>query len=45
MKGPPNQVAAFSQGYIISNALQWRLQYGHAISNAGSVNGVQGLVS
>ena len=33
------------QGYItISNALQWRLQYGHAITNAG-VEGVQDLVS
>ncbi len=29
------------QGYLtISNALQWRLQYGRAISNAGQVNGV-----
>ena len=31
-----------TQGYItISNALQWRLQYGHAITNAGGVDGVQ----
>ncbi len=29
------------QGYItISNALQWRLQYGHAIRSAGKVRGV-----
>ena len=35
-----------TQGYItISNALQWRLQYGHAITNAGGVDGVQDLVS
>ncbi len=35
-----------AQGYItISNALQWRLQYGHAITNAGGVDGVQDLVS
>ncbi|MXW41752.1 MAG: restriction endonuclease [Acidimicrobiia bacterium] len=34
------------QGYItISNALQWRLQYGHAITNAGGVDGVQDLIS
>lgn len=34
------------QGYItISNALQWRLQYAHAITNAGGVDGVQDLVS
>ena len=33
-------------GYItISNALQWRLQYGHAITHAGDVDGVQDLVS
>ncbi|XXY45054.1 hypothetical protein WME91_34140 [Sorangium sp. So ce269] len=30
-----------SQGYLtISNALQWRLQYGHALTVAGSVAGV-----
>lgn len=35
-----------TQGYItISNALQWRLQYGHAITNAGGVDGVQDVVS
>ncbi len=35
-----------TQGYItISNALQWRLQYGHAITNAGGVEGVQDLIS
>lgn len=35
-----------TQGYItISNALQWRLQYGHAITNAGGVDGVQDLIS
>ena len=35
-----------TQGYVtISNALQWRLQYGHAITNAGGVDGVQDLVS
>ncbi len=40
LKDPP------TQGYItISNALQWRLQYGHAITNAGKVGGVQDLVS
>lgn len=40
LKDPP------TQGYItISNALQWRLQYGHAITNAGGVDGVQDLVS
>ena len=39
LSGPPEQ------GYItISNALQWRLQYGHAITNAGGVDGVQDLV-
>ena len=33
------------QGYItISNALQWRLQYGHAIKHAGAVNGVENLI-
>ncbi len=40
LKDPP------TQGFItISNALQWRLQYGHAISNAGEVDGVQELLS
>ena len=35
-----------SQGYItISNALQWRLQYGHAIKSAGGVQGVQDLIA
>lgn len=35
-----------TQGYLtISNALQWRLQYGHAITNAGVAEGVQNLVS
>ncbi len=35
-----------TRGYItISNALQWRLQYGHAITNTGGVDGVQDLVS
>ena len=35
-----------TQGYItISNALQWRLQYNHAITNAGGVDGVQNLLS
>ncbi len=34
------------QGYItVSNALQWRLQYGHAIRNAGEVAGVHDLLS
>ena len=33
------------QGYItVSNALQWRLQYGHAIRNAGEVGGVHDLL-
>jgi hypothetical protein len=33
--------AAITQGYLtVSNALQWRLQYGHAIKDAGSVEGV-----
>lgn len=33
------------QGYItVSNALQWRLQYGHAIRNAGEVAGVHDLL-
>lgn len=32
------------QGYLtISNALQWRLQYGHAITHAGTVAGVERL--
>jgi len=35
-----------TQGFItISNALQWRLQYGHAIASAGRVDGVQDLFS
>lgn len=35
LAGPP------PQGYItISNALQWRLQYGHAIREAGTADGV-----
>jgi len=35
LQSPPHQ------GYLtISNALQWRLQYGHAISRAGEVDGV-----
>jgi len=30
------------QGYLtISNALQWRLQYGRVITQAGAVNGIQ----
>ena len=33
------------QGYItVSNALQWRLQYGHALRNAGEVAGVYDLL-
>jgi len=33
-----------AQGYLtISNALQWRLQYGHAIRVAGSIAGVARL--
>lgn len=33
-----------AQGYLtISNALQWRLQYGHAITVAGTVTGVSRL--
>lgn len=33
-----------NQGYLtISNALQWRLQYGHAITAAGKVEGVTKL--
>jgi hypothetical protein len=33
-----------TQGYLtISNALQWRLQYGHAIRDAGNVAGVRRL--
>lgn len=33
-----------TQGYItISNALQWRLQYTHAIQEAGQVVGVHSL--
>ena len=40
LKSPP------VQGYLtISNALQWRLNYGHAISIAGTVNGVLDLRS
>ncbi len=35
MKTPPQQ------GYLtISNALQWRLQYGHVIREAGTVDGI-----
>ena len=35
-----------TQGYItISNALQWRLQFGHAITTAGGIDGVEDLVS
>ena len=38
LRSPP------AQGYLtISNALQWRLQYGHAIAVAGSVAGVSRL--
>ncbi len=38
LKSPPRQ------GYLtISNALQWRLQYGHAINKAGEVDGVERL--
>lgn len=38
LRSPPNQ------GYLtISNALQWRLQYGRAIDVAGSVPGVTRL--
>ena len=34
------------QGFItISNALQWRLQYGHAIRNAGSAEGIDDLIA
>ena len=34
------------QGYVtVSNALQWRLQYGHAVTNAGEVDGVEDLLS
>ena len=33
--------SALEQGYLtISNGLQWRLQYGRVISNAGNVDGV-----
>lgn len=35
IQNPPNQ------GYLtISNALQWRLQYGRVIQGAGQVNGI-----
>jgi len=35
LESPPNQ------GYLtISNALQWRLQYGRVIQQAGSVSGI-----
>jgi len=35
-----------TQGYITtSNTLQWRLQYNHAISNAGRVGGIGDLCS
>ncbi len=38
LKRPP------AQGYLtISNAQQWRLQYGHAIRDAGAVAGVRRL--
>lgn len=38
LRAPP------AQGYLtISNALQWRLQYGHAIRLAGAVPGVARL--
>jgi hypothetical protein len=37
-------VTAPQQGYVtISNALQWRLQYGHAIKSAGKVAGLTRL--
>ena len=33
------------QGYLtISNALQWRLQYGRIIEVAGNINGVHNLL-
>jgi hypothetical protein len=36
LKKPPEQ------GYLtISNALQWRLQYGRVIAKAGAVDGIQ----
>jgi hypothetical protein len=39
LKNPP------VQGYLtISNALQWRLQYGRVIDQAGTINGVHRLV-
>lgn len=35
LRNPPKQ------GYLtISNALQWRLQYGHVIQQAGNVDGI-----
>jgi hypothetical protein len=35
MRNPP------MQGYLtISNALQWRLQYGRVIQQAGSIKGI-----
>jgi len=38
LQSPPEQ------GYLtISNALQWRLQYGHALRVAGEVAGVHNL--
>ena len=39
MQRPPEQ------GYLtISNALQWRLQYGHALGHAGAVQGLLRLI-
>lgn len=33
------------QGYLaIPNALQWRLQYGRVIKEAGNVEGIRGLL-
>ncbi len=38
LRSPPNQ------GYLtISNALQWRLQYGRVIAKAGQVDGIRRL--
>lgn len=38
LRNPP------AQGYLtVSNALQWRLQYGHAISHAGQIDGIDRL--
>ena len=34
--------AQMAQGYLtISNALQWRLQYGRIITEAGAVDGIK----